>query len=148
MYICTTSVHIYPFICHNTGGVHQELLCVVLLVTHCVGLQNTLLLALPWALPQPYECQQSAHVFLRHCAQKATSTCPLKSGPGTCCSCMKSPMGPRHSRSPDTGPTSPCLRPQTLQLRTPGPPQSRNNSNGLGCPAGAGLTQPQARVSR
>ena len=48
-----------------------------------MGSQSTLLLALPSAPPQLWECQQSALVSLRDCFHKATSADPLKSGPRT-----------------------------------------------------------------
>ena len=55
---------------------HQEVCSVVSPVSHCVGSQSTLPLALPSGPPQLWECQQSSLVSLRCCVHKATSTDP------------------------------------------------------------------------
>ena len=67
----------------SARAIHWWVCSVVWPFTLCAGSQSTLLLALPSAPPQLWECQQLALVSLRHCFHKATSADPLKSGPRT-----------------------------------------------------------------
>ena len=58
----------------STRVVYRRVSSVVWPVTHCGGSQSTLLLASQSALPQLWECRQTALVSLRCCVHKATST--------------------------------------------------------------------------
>ena len=86
-------------------------------VTHCVGSQSTLLLALPSAPFQPWECQQLALVSLKHCFHKATSAKSLKSGPRTAVVTHLDLLWElcRQLR-PWPGPTPTCMCPPSPQL--------------------------------
>lgn len=56
----------------SAGAIPWEVCSVMLSTTHCVHAQSKLLLVLPSALSQPWECRQSAQLSLRHYVHKAT----------------------------------------------------------------------------
>ena len=67
-----------------------------------------LLLALPSALAQLWECWQSSLVSLRCSVHKATSAEPLKSGTRTA-AVMHLDRHGNYGGSPDPGPASACM---------------------------------------
>ena len=130
----------------STEAVHWWMCCVKSSFTHCVSSQNTCLLALSLALPQPWECRQWAQVSLRHCFHKATAQVHWSQAPEVkevvhldllwepwrqlrCWPSQSQPSQPRvHT---PTKPTAAKARSVTGSTHCP-----------LGCPSGIKFTKP------
>ena len=80
-------------------AVHWGTHFVVSPITQCAVLQNVLFLALHLALPQPWECRQSAPVSLKQSFHKTTSADAQKSGPRSTVVHLDQPWGLRRQPS-------------------------------------------------